>query len=108
MAQVEINEAQNDATVSVHVGDRVVLRLPERATSGYTWMLGDLPDGVQLIDDRYESPAGALPGGTSTRTLVFVATAAGRHRLRLVNRRPWEGEANEADSFTFEIDASGE
>jgi inhibitor of cysteine peptidase len=106
VARIEINGVERGAIVPVHVGDQVVLRLPENASAGYTWSLDELPEGLQLVEDRYERPDGAPPGAASTRTLEFLVGAPGRHRLRLVNARPWEGVAKAADTFEVEIAAS--
>ena len=108
MGQVEISEAQEGSNVAVRVGDRVVLRLADNPSTGYTWTLEDLPEGVQLIDDGYERPDGALPGAASTRRFEFSVAAPGRHRLRLVRARPGRSGASEAGSFAVELEASDE
>jgi predicted secreted protein len=108
VGQVEISEAQRGATVAVRVGDRVVLRPADNPSTGYTWTLDDLPEGVQLIDDGYEQPGGVLPGAASTRRFEFTAAAPGHHRLRLVRARPGMSGASEAGSFAVELEASDE
>jgi inhibitor of cysteine peptidase len=106
VARIEINGVQRGTSVPVHVGDQVVLRLPENASAGYTWSLDAPPEGMQLIEDRYERPGDAAPGARSMRTFELLVAAPGRHRLRLVNARPWEGTAGAVETFEVEIAAS--
>jgi predicted secreted protein len=106
VARIEISAVEHGTCVPAHVGDQVVLRLSENAGAGYTWSLGELPDGIRLVSDRYEHADGAPPGAASTRTFELLAAAAGRHKLRLVNARPWEADAGAAATFEVEIAAS--
>jgi predicted secreted protein len=106
VARIEISVVERATCVAAHVGDQVVLRLSEHAGAGYTWSLDELPAGIRLVSDRYEHPGGAPPGAASTRTFELLAAAAGRHRIRLVNARPWEADAGGATACEVEIAAS--
>ena len=77
-------------TVEVAAGDRVVLKLPETAGTGYTWQVEDLPPGAEVVEERFEQ-VGPGVGGSSRH--VFVLSAPGEAgKLRLRHLRPWRGE----------------
>lgn len=66
-----IDELADDLAITVRVGDEIWVRLPERRSNGYTWMLGPQPvpagrlrrDGANVITaaDPGEPPTAASP-----------------------------------------------
>lgn len=104
VAQVEVT---SDAQVEVGVGDEVVIRLPENATTGYVWSVHSVGDGLTLVEDTMvpPSPAGgtppdrsrfpegiAPPGAGGERFVRVRATAPTRTEVVLRLARPWETE----------------
>src|SRR3954470_5083941 len=94
-------------TVTVAAGDRLVLRLPEVAGTGYTWTVEDLPPGATVVEERYDHrPQGAIGGAAHHVFVVSAPEAAGEVRLR--HARPWEGEGGgELERFAVTVVPSG-
>lgn len=92
MAEIEVT---GDATsVEADVGDEVVLRLPENATTGYVWSVGSMGGGLTLVADTMV-PGGEAPGAAGARVMRMrvVGTSGTEVVLRL--GRPWEPEPAE-------------
>jgi inhibitor of cysteine peptidase len=104
MTQVEVT---GDAEVEVGVGDEVVIRLPENATTGYVWTVHAVGNGLSLVEDTMvpPSPAGgtppdmarfpegiAPPGAGGERFVRVRATTPARADVVLRLARPWEPE----------------
>jgi predicted secreted protein len=84
-------------TVEVAAGDRLVVRLPEIAGTGFTWQVEELPPGAEVVEERFED-VGHGAGGTSQHVFVVASPdAAGPVRLRYL--RPWAGERSIAERY---------
>jgi inhibitor of cysteine peptidase len=101
---VELTEADAGTERAVPVGEELVVRLDENRTTGFSWRLADLPRGVTLVDDGYESPSPGRPGQPGTRCFRLRATEAGEHRLAATLGRSWESGAG-ARSVEFRLRA---
>jgi hypothetical protein len=93
--------------VEARPGDRVVLTLPENATTGFSWHFTDLPDDVHLLADSYggewepqltldpggNDGDGELVGGASQRAFVLEVdprAGPGVHEISLVKEQAWD------------------
>ncbi|QTE27938.1 protease inhibitor I42 family protein [Pengzhenrongella sicca] len=86
---LELRPTASTARQVVPVGERVVVRLPENATTGYRWHAEFDDAALRLVEDRTE--AATTPRGSGgERVLGFEALRAGAASLRLVQRRAWE------------------
>lgn len=84
--------------------DTIRIQLPEIPTSGYTWLFGEQPPGVLLVEDKYKDDDEEEAIGSS-RLHEFVARVdenAHNATLTLKKRRPWEQAAARAE-FSVEI-----
>lgn len=104
MRTVEATRSDDGATLRVAVGDRVALRLPENAGTGYLWTLEEA-DGVRIVDDRREQPSGGGAGATGLRVLELAVDEPGAHELRLRLQRPWEPASSAVDEMTLGVQA---
>ena len=97
-------EQDDGKRVTARVGDEVVLRLPENASTGYRWA----PDGYDaaLLDLAEESAsyAGAVGSGGEA-VFRFRVKAAGSGLLRMKVWRHWEGESSVIKRFAVTIEA---
>jgi inhibitor of cysteine peptidase len=76
-------------TVAAAAGDRLVVSLPENASTGYTWRVDELPPGTRVVEERFDLPASGAIGSSSHH--VFVLEPAGEQgTLRLQQTRPWQ------------------
>jgi predicted secreted protein len=85
----EVHVSAQDGEVRVALGDDVVVRLPENATTGYRWQVETLDGALRVAADDYAPPGRLLPGAGGTRELRLRPTGAGEARLALVLKQPW-------------------
>ncbi len=88
MTDIEIRE--NGASVSVRQGDRIIVRIPENATTGYRWTPGSLAEHLELESDDFVPPAPLRPGAGGERVIALRAKHPGSGQTEFVLRRPWE------------------
>jgi inhibitor of cysteine peptidase len=68
-----LDEAQNDGTAEVFVGDLFQVQLSENPTTGYRWHLRSTNDAAcRVLEDTFETPRGGYGGG-GIRRWRFVA-----------------------------------
>jgi predicted secreted protein len=87
--------------VSVHAGDRIVLRLPENPTTGYRWA-GEIPGFLRVARDENEH--GVAPGSAGYRVMELVATGPGRAELALACARAWAPESPNVERFSVTVE----
>jgi len=106
-----LGPADDGRTVEVRAGERIVVELPENATTGYRWEV-DLSGlgAMSYAGGGSEGPATArpTPGAASTRRLEFEARGPGEGEIRLRRVRPWEGERSARESYSVTVRVRGE
>lgn len=102
-----LDARRHDYPVEARPGDRVVLTLPENATTGFSWHFTNLPADVHLLADSFEGEwepqlalegaagdgEGELVGGGGQRAFVLEVdpqAAAGVHEVALVKEQAWD------------------
>ena len=100
MSDITISAAQDGERMSVRVGDRINLTLPENASSGYRWSIRSHDDTVLSVEDSgYRADASV--GGAGVAEWTFRAKEAGATLVELVRWRRWEGERSIVERFSF-------
>ena len=79
---VVLGAADSLSEVSLDVGDQLDVELEANPSTGYSWELGPLPGGLQLVSSDFEEPGGSLVGASGTQLFVFDVVAAGTGILR--------------------------
>ena len=104
--------------ITLRVGDMNTVRLPGAAMAGYLWT-HEVIENDDLIE--VSTGRGALPQttggspkpgdapllrmGASVDELIYIrALRAGRSRIRLIQRRPWETDEPPATDQILEVD----
>lgn len=96
---VAVVEVTGSTNIEVAVGDELVIRLKENATTGYEWS-ADVPRGLVLLaDERHvgggagERPDGvpSVPGAGGERVFRLRVAAPVQGSIALRLRREWEG-----------------
>ena len=80
---VELDDTDSLSEVSLDVGDQLSVSLEANPTTGYSWELGPLPDGLQLVSSDFEEPGGSLVGAPGMQLFVFDVVGLGSGILRL-------------------------
>lgn len=81
-------------TVAADVGDEVVLRLPENATTGYVWSVHSMGDGLMPVADT-TVPGAKAPGAAGMRVMRMRVVGPRGTEVVLRLGRPWESEPAE-------------
>ncbi len=81
-SMVVLDAADSRSDVSLDVGDQLDVALESNPTTGYSWELGPLPDGLQLVSSDFEEPGGSLVGAAGTQVFVFDVVGPGSGILR--------------------------
>jgi inhibitor of cysteine peptidase len=104
--ELTLSEAENGQSLTVHVGDRIVLDLAENSAAGYRWVSSSFDTNlIELESQHYQSTSDAV-GSAGLSVWRFRAKATGRTRIELKKVRPWEpsgAAAAETYSVTLEI-----
>ena len=91
-------------TIDIQLGQTDTISFPDNAGStGYQWMLADLPHNVYLIDVDYVAPANPIPGRAGTRTFTIIGAHVGRGKLTFVQARHWD-ITNPAQKISYMVD----
>lgn len=69
------------------------IELEGNPTTGYDWYVVDVPEGLQLVSQKYESSdkSGQRMGAGGISTICFKAKTEGVFTVNLVYKRNWEG-----------------
>ncbi|HBM3161054.1 MULTISPECIES: protease inhibitor I42 family protein [Enterobacteriaceae] len=92
-AAITANAANQTTTVTGEVGKDVKLSLESNPTTGYGWMIKDLPDGLIFVSGGYEQskdcPKGAVGCG-GEEVLHFIGEKKGESTLKLIYGRSFD------------------
>lgn len=82
-----------DLEVQAAVGDSLVLRLPETATTGYQWETVDVADHLEVVSSHLETSGTTAPGAAAQRVIQLRALGSGAGSITLRLVRNWESAA---------------
>jgi inhibitor of cysteine peptidase len=89
-------------TAELRVGEILEIRLPELASAGYRWAIGDREDAVIGIEPAAGRQGGAI-GSAGEAAFIVRAHQAGTARLGLKYWREWEGDRSIQRRFGLTI-----
>ena len=101
-----VTEKDAGHPVQLAVGGNLVVNLNGNVTTGYNWQ-------VRAVDATVIKPTGSgykqndapagMVGVPGVQSLAFVAVAPGQTTLQLAYSRPWEKDANPAQTFQVSV-----
>ena len=100
-----LNSTSNNKIVVVPVGSRVLVRLSENPSTGYTWT-ATASKGLDIVSDTYTPPNSALVGSAGYRDWVLLPETVDTYTFSAVYLRSWEGATPEDESFKLVIQAT--
>jgi len=104
MADVSVTLAENGGSVSLRIGDHLVVRLPETPTTGFRWAVAIGPQSALAASgDDFTLGGGSAVGGGGTHSFRFVAQRQGTDSIHLKLWRDWEGEQSVTDRFRVTV-----
>jgi tellurite resistance protein TerC len=99
-----IEAGPSGSTVSVSRSDRIVVRLPENASTGYQWSIVSLGDSLEIESNEMGLPGRGAPGAAGERVLLLRPIKSGRAQVSLQLKREREPEA--IDRFELEVNVA--
>ncbi len=103
---IELNEAAAGRPVTVAVGERIKVTLPENRTTGYRWQVGGDCSRILSEEEDQATAGSGQPGAGGTRVWVFAAKAEGQCELRFESARVWEKSAT-GKTVSFPVAVKG-
>lgn len=98
-------KAEIPAQATAKVNAQFEVKLPSSPTTGYNWIVRQLPEQVALtgMDYTQRPDCGGMLGCDGTTTLYFKAVKAGTGKLVVQYARPWETLTNEAATINIHV-----
>jgi len=103
MADIEVRTSGSAITMST--ADRIVIRLPENATTGYQWSIAQLGDPLEVVSNEMIPPGQMAAGAGGERVVIIQPRGPGHAKLRLELKRAWEHDPIE--QFEADVHVTG-
>lgn len=101
MSEVVLDRTASGSVATVVVGDLIIVRLGENATTGFRWRV-DERGALVRESDEYRAPSATIGDG-GERQFRFRTPIAGRSILRLSLRREADPDSI-ADTFAVVVE----
>jgi inhibitor of cysteine peptidase len=103
-AGVTLTGEDNASSVSVPLGEEIVIRIDSNITTGYEWEVAEVNQTVlTYLGSEYEAPDTSLVGAGGTQVLRFEAAAPGESTIALKYWRPFEGDSSIVDEYVVTV-----
>lgn len=102
---VYVNSTFNGQIVTVPVGDRILVRLTENPTTGYSWN-ATATKGLAIISDTYTAPDSTLMGASGYHEWLISPQTVDTYSFKAVYLRPWVGGQATDSTFNLVIQAT--
>ena|SRR5437870_3991615 len=95
----------SDTSISVSMGETFYIKMESNRTTGYSWSLGEISEGAQVVilGSEYTSEPG-IPGKGGEESWHFKALGPGNIKLVWNYIRPWEKGELPAKIITFRVE----
>jgi inhibitor of cysteine peptidase len=102
MTELNLTTVDNNKSVPARVGDIIIIRLPENATTGYRWDVLSFTQGQVELESRAGTSTlpGAMGAGASESVFRFRVNALGQANITL---KLWRGYESDASVFKFQV-----
>lgn len=92
------------ANISATQSDRIVVRLPENATTGYQWSVTEIGEALEVESNEFLMQGQIAPGAAGERIVIVLPCRPGKARVSLDLKRQWEQKP--IDHFEVEVNVS--
>lgn len=108
MSVMMLTQADNGKSVTMGLGEKIVLRLNENPTTGFQWALEQGNDEiVELVESDYIQAPSPGVGAGGQHIWTFKAKKSGSARIALKLWRAWEGDKSITERFEATIHVTG-
>jgi inhibitor of cysteine peptidase len=111
LKNVQADESFDGRKIELQVGETLIVKLPENASTGYRWIIP--PQSARKLEkilreeDQPVPGPGNLIGRPGLRNFYFHALKPGKAELELYYQRPWETAKPPARKFRLHIRIPG-
>jgi inhibitor of cysteine peptidase len=105
---VVVTERDNGHAIVLRPDQRLEIRLPANATTGYSWQAAGLrgPALAETAKPQYLAPSSNLAGAGGVQTFSYTARTPGSERLSFSYQRPWE-KVQPSRTFALSVTVKG-
>lgn len=102
---VTLTVKDKNKEVSLSKGDKLMVKLPYTAGTGYTWVVAKKDDKVlkQNGEPKIERPKKGIVGARTSMTFSFEAVGEGTANYELQYKRPFEKDKKPAQIYKFAV-----
>lgn len=97
----------NGKTLTVHIGQSLVLNLPPQPANGYQWVVMGTSRSFGYPQEAKQGPSNKVGGAPRSETFTWAIDdsmqAGSTHEVTIGLKRPWEAKAAETISFTVNV-----
>lgn len=106
---VEVTDRDNNETVNLSVGDKLVVRLVSNPSTGYSWKVGEINQQLLRLlgSPRFEAGKSGLLGAPGVEVFEFEARAPGGSGLGLLYQNPSNRGVQAAHTFRLRVVTRG-
>ncbi len=100
-----LTDADDRRSVKIHVGNRLTVKLPENASTGFTWAVDQIDRSLlKLESSKYIAPEQAgFVGVRGMRVFTFTTERIGESTLSFKYWRFWQGDSSVTKRLTTQI-----
>jgi inhibitor of cysteine peptidase len=95
-----VNGTSSGKIVTIPLGERVLVRLAENPSTGYTWN-ATASKGLVILKDTYTATETSLPGAPGYHEWILSPKTVDTYKFSAVSLRPWEGALPTDESFSL-------
>lgn len=97
-----VNSTSNGKIITIPAGERVLVRLAENPTTGYTWN-ATASKGLDIVSDTYTAPQTGLMGAPGYHEWILAPKTVNTYKFSAVSLRPWVGAQATDEKFSIVI-----
>lgn len=99
-----LTRTDNNRSAELRVGERILVRLPEKPNIGFTWAIDETNSRLLALDSTdYAESVEAYIGASGRRTFTFTARQPGEVALKFKYWRFWEGDLSVTERFAVTV-----
>jgi len=100
-----VNSTANGEILTIPASDRVLVRLAENPTTGYTWN-ATASKGLSVLQDTYIAPETGLIGAGGYHEWILAPDTVNTYTFKAVYQRSWVGATADDETFSLVIVAT--
>ncbi len=104
MQDIDLSEADNGKLIDVDMDQKVLLRLPENPSTGYTWSI-EATEGIQVQNSRFLPSSAQMIGTPGQHLWTLKPLRPGDLSVRAKLWHEWEGDQSVQQRFEVTLRA---